>query len=412
MDPLTRVIRQTARDLWRQIFLSTLGWCLLVASAVAVVSMVLNLSLSLGLPRWHALVIVLIGAAIAPVLAYRKRVSPQAAAVHLDTVLGLKDRFATALYLRSNKPKDPLAQEVFRQAADLATGVNVRQAVPLTYPKVLRWVGAALVTMVLLSLLPEMDLLGLSKARTEKEQKLTQSEQVKNELAQAAKELQEQASNKAQPSNAPDEQHPLTQPGTPGAPPVTLPEKPAEQPMNVAQRLAELSKQDLTDPENQRKAASELSKASDELDQQARKEQAQAQQVDNAMSRLETQSHGPADDFVQALRRGDYQAAQQELKDLSKRSETMSEADKTKAAGQLQEVSKQLQEISRQQAEQQKQAQQNAEQPLRQAGVEEKKVQELRQQQMPPQQVQKALQDKGQDTQTAKQNAEAAQQAQ
>ncbi len=155
-----------------------------------------------------------------------------------------------------------------------------------------------------------------------------------------------------------------------------------------------LARRDLTNPEDRRKTQAEVSSIQERFEQKTRQQQERVDALQNMLSPLDAGERGPADRFTAALRRADFQAAQQEIARLSDQLKNgdLTEDQKQRLGEQLASLSEQLQDMADEQAEQQQQSLDEMKQALENAGVSENQAEELAQPDTSPAKVQEALQ--------------------
>src|SRR5687767_6038755 len=90
------------------ILVDWLATCVFVLAVLSLLLIILQRLVHFGVPRNALWIGVGAGAAVAVVMAFLRRPSREAAAVAIDERLGLKEKFSTALSVRS--VSDPFAQ--------------------------------------------------------------------------------------------------------------------------------------------------------------------------------------------------------------------------------------------------------------------------------------------------------------
>lgn len=388
MNALHRAIRLAQQRWFWQSWLRWTGWAALIGLGLAAALLVADRGLSLPIPGWVFLALVGLAIVVPAVWAWWTLPSASQAAMRVDHRLGLKDRLASGLFAASLAQDDPLAQQVMRDADRAAADIRLSQAVPVRFTRVWGWVVPAAGVVALLALFMPADLNLLRRGHN------SSQEQTHEAQAQAARAQIVQARSLIRELDT------------------QTPELSEADPAAVLKELAQLTQRDLSDPQAQRQAAAELSQVQDKL-AQAKQEKEQAfRTLQNAMSQLDTAQQGPANRFADALRRGDFDAAQRELESLARKVEQseLSESDKELLRQQLQQMSQQLEQLAQQAAQQQAQSQQQIQQSLQQAGLSQQQIQQLQQQGYPPQAVQQAvqqsLQQQGVNPQQAQQQAQ------
>jgi len=125
------------------IFLEALAWAGMGLGAAILVAITAQRVLDRTLN--HGGMLLAIGSAVTLLAAFVysmiHRPTENAAAIKIDQVLGLKEKFSTALYAR--KLSDPFAQASVRDAESAAQQVSLYNQFPLKFPK--QWFGTALI---------------------------------------------------------------------------------------------------------------------------------------------------------------------------------------------------------------------------------------------------------------------------
>lgn len=141
------------------LFLDALAWVAMGLGAVVLIAILAERVLDRQIA--HALIFLAAGAGLTLLgtFIYSLIVRPTAdqAAMKIDEVLGLKEKFSTALYARSLS--DPFAQASVRDAERTAEEVSLYKRFPLAFPK--KWFGTAavfLAALLVAELMPPMHL--------------------------------------------------------------------------------------------------------------------------------------------------------------------------------------------------------------------------------------------------------------
>src|ERR1044071_236250 len=179
MSRLDSHVAAVQRKLTLAVFIDWLGVCALGLGIAAIITIVLQKAIHFSIPSlllWSGVVATL---AVAALLTVLSRPSRDVAAVAIDEKLGLKEKFSTALSVRSMA--DPFAQAVVRDAEQTANSVQLAGRFPLTFPIRGYWAIGAIALACLAMFLPQMDLLGRQakiKAKQDEEHKIAESKQV------------------------------------------------------------------------------------------------------------------------------------------------------------------------------------------------------------------------------------------
>ena len=389
MSDIQRLVRRARRRLWLARAATWSGRWLMMALAAAVAVILTRRLLGVAVPETAGLLAVA-GLAVVGLVCtvVWPRVDDEQLAHRLDEKLGLKDRLGTAIALRSRNAggwSDFIVQDAERTART----ANVSRAIPVRAGRAWSWAAPAFaVAAVLFAFVPAgVDLFGLQQSQrqalADREAEAQQQEEqvireaIIRDLDAAERELREEAD-----------------------------------PQRLMDELATLTQREMLSPELRKEAAARLSDLTEKLDDAQQQQAEELQTLRNQMSRLDPQEPGPADAFADALRRGDFEAAQRELDRLGRSLEGMPDAQRQALQRQLDNLSQQLQQQAQQAAQQQQQAQQQIQQTLENAGLSQQQIQQLQQQNYNPQAVQQALQQQGMSQQQAQQTAQQIQQQQ
>ena len=383
---MTSIQRSVARAKRRVVLASLVrwtGWAALLALGAACVMRVVDQLLPLvALPLWAYFVpagLALIGAFA---LALRAMPGDAEAAVLLDDKLKLKDKLATAMYTATLPEQTDLTRQVAREGDEAAQRARtmVAQAVPVRFTKVWNAVPVVMGLVVAAVFVPEADPL-----------KQVERQQEKEEEARLAEHTEEIIINTTQ--NLPDGED------TPDT------EFVEGEPDEARGRLEAIAEEIRANPEKadelRREAAALASQEESRLEQQSDIVEATFRPLENSNSQLDSGVDGPANDFESAMRRNDFESAQeavQEMQEQIERNEEMTQEEREQAQQQLENLSQQLQQHAQnhqqQQQNQQQQAQQNLQQQLQQSGMSASQAQQTAQQMT--QQMQQAMQPQNQ----------------
>ncbi len=391
MKTILRSIAHAKRRIYLQNVISALGTLIAVGLMVALGLLCIDRLLAIPVSiRLYAVIGAV--AAVGPFLWARLRLPDDAATAEaIDRRMKLKDQVATALFAADIKD-DPFARRVVEDARKTASGLKLASGFPLRWTRVWAYVPpAAAVLAVLVVFLPQMDLLGIATARQQRNRQQQKTQQAQEHIVEAAALI---------------EQIQVTQPTTDGH---SLDELHPDQ---ALRELAQITKQDLSNPRLRDEAAAKLSQAQQALAQKSHNQQQQLDQLQNALSRLDPETPGPGDAFADALRRGDFEAAQEAIQELASKVESIDDHDRQALQDQLEDLASQLQQIAQQQAQNSQEANQQAQKMLSDAGLSPQQVQQLQQQGMPPEAIQQQLQQQGMPSQQAQQLANQVQQLQ
>jgi len=372
MTATQRILGRARRRLTGQLTLRALGWSLLIASAFAAAAVIATQSFGVRLEWWAYAALGGAALLVALLVGATRRPDTDDVAVMVDDRLKLKDKLGTSLYAATLDDNE-LTRQVIDDAERAAASANVGQAFPVRPTKVWGWALASVAVVALLTLDP----LGLYDSALQRaEAAKAQAEEAKQleELLAEAKKETEQLAEDAEERND---------------------DAAALDAADLDEQLeAMLTQRDLSNPEDQREAAAEVSDLQEKFEEQIAQKQAAVEALQNTMSQLDPAETGPADPFADALRRGDFSAAQEELAKLADEMEAgdLSENQKQAAAQQMAQLSQQLEQLAQQQQNLAEQAEQAANQAMQDAGLTQEQMDQLAQDGFDPQAVQEALQ--------------------
>jgi hypothetical protein len=134
MSRLDRHVNTVRTKLALTTLLKSLAWSILAFVVVVLVNILVDRFLVYRLPHWVAFFWAGFGVSVAGAVAYAfwRRPSAKQAAVAIDERLGLKEKFSTALYVRSSD--DPFAAAAVRDAEVTADNVSLHKRFPVQFP--------------------------------------------------------------------------------------------------------------------------------------------------------------------------------------------------------------------------------------------------------------------------------------
>jgi len=345
MHDISRVLSQAARRLWISDSLRTLTIMLTLGLTGLLVARVVERIFGYALP-WRTVFYAAAGAVVVGALAwsYVARRRALAVAQVLDEKAGLRETLSTALYME--RSQDPWARAVVESASARAKSVRVGDAIPIESPRF--WpvpIAAGMAFGLVWFFLPEFDIFKYKAEQIAQEQRAQAIVEVKTDLDQKKEELKK-ALEKAK---------------------VDFLDKPGDE------AEGKDKKADENDPDAMRReAVKRLTDLTEKLE--AQKEGEKADQVDamkEAMRQLKQPGDGPLNELSRALSRGDFNKAQEQLKQLSDKlaDSNTSPEDKAKAKEQMENLSKQLKQLAENQG--------NLAKQLQNAGLDKKTADEL-----------------------------------
>ena len=390
MGKIDQVLKRAGRRMLVQRWLDWLAVCLLVCVLIAGLMLMARLWL-LVLPTWAFGAVFGVAVLASIFLAAKQRPARGEVARQVDQRLDLKDHLATAVFA-AEQSSHPFAQVVIDNAEARAEQItSLRSAFGYRLGRTWLYVlgcSAALCGVSLYLVLAQPDPFGKRD----------------QQLQQAARELQQkkttehmvQANLKLQQINAKNVSRPKTL-------------------RQMKRQLDALSRKQIKTDAQRDKALEQLAQMRQRIIQQREQKEQQLRWMRNTMSRLNTTEDGPANNMLNAMQRGDFDAARLELKRLSSQMNNgqMTQPEKEKLSKQFSELEEQFRQAAAKQAAKQEQLQNNIRQSLEQAGLNEQQINQLSQQQFSPDQVQQMLEQAGQTAEQAReQSQQVSQQAQ
>lgn len=353
MTQLDRHVTTVRTKLALGTFVRALAWVWLVWFSL-VLLLVLADRFFRFLPT-HQLMWTGIGAGVsmagAIVYAIVRRPTSTHAAIAIDQKLSLKEKFSTALSLRSSQ--DPFAQLVIRDAERAAASVSMHKQFPLPFPRVSYATLAVMLSAALVAtLVKPMDLFGRVEAEKKKVELVKASEDAKKNIERALATVEAVA--RASGDN--------------------------EQIKQARNELADLLKTPINDPAKARlTAAKALSDVSEAVKQQVKKSQkfASARSDSKAFKSLQPpeEQDGPVAKAHNALAKGEFNKAVQNLKDAGEKFDQMTPEEQKKAAEQMKNLAQQLQQMA-----QDPNAQKTLENKMKELGADPKQAKEIAEQ--------------------------------
>ncbi len=197
MSLIDQRVRSARWRLWANRYLRYLGKCLLWAGLAWLVAVLVKKIFGLNIPLHHAAWIAAAAAGLAAMFWLMLTAEDRfAAAVALDEAGSVKERLSTALYLRTSD--DPFAQAAVADAERTAAMLQVRNVLPVRYPRPVSHAAATWgLALLLVWLLPTFDVAGrLQASRKKKEQAQRVEQVVAKEVKPKVKEVRERLSQK------------------------------------------------------------------------------------------------------------------------------------------------------------------------------------------------------------------------
>jgi len=361
MNEITRVLGQASRRLWISDTLRTLAIMVCIAFSGLIIAVMVERAFSFAFPWRPILIGTSIGAiTIALLWSILARRRFLAVARVLDERAGLRETLSTALYMQ--RSDDPWSKAVIETASATAKKVRVGDALPIETPRA--WpapLAAAIAFGLVWKFMPPLDLLKTNAIKVAQQQKQQAVVEVKADLEKKTEEIK-----------------------------AALAKAKVEFLDKSGDEKGEEKKPDAKDqdPDSMRRdAIKKLTDLTDKL--QAEKEGEKAAQLEaqkEAMRQLKQPGDGPLNEFSRSLARGDFNKAQEQLKQLTQKMAdgSMNPEQKAAAKQQMEAMAKQLKELSQGQGQMAKQ--------LEKAGLDKKSAEQLAKQAMNnPEALKKAM---------------------
>ena len=361
MNEISKVLGQAARRLWITDTLRTLTIMTCATLSGLLITVVVERAFSLAFP-WRTILIAAAAGCVVVSLAWSFLARRRALAVArvLDERAGLRETLSTALYMQ--RSDDPWSKAVIETASTTAKTVRVGDALPIETPKA--WpapLAAAIAFALVWKFMPALDLLKTNAVKVAQQQKQQAIVEVKADIEKKNEELKAalaKAKVEFLDTNGDEKGD----------------EKKADAKDQDTDAMLRDANKKLTDRTDKLKAEKEGEKA------------AQLEAQKEAMRQLKQPGDGPLNEFSRSLARGDFNKAQEQLKQLTQKMAdgSMSADQKAQAKEQMETMAKQLKQLSEGQGQVAKQ--------LEKAGLDKKTAEQLAKQAMNnPEALKKAM---------------------
>ncbi len=322
MEEIKRQVKRARRRMVLQQFLTIVAWSLFASLLVGAIGLAIPKIWALsGIDReaWKWTWIggsIATGLLMAGVWTYFVRRSALEAAIEIDRRFGLKERVSSTLALAPEELNSDIGQALMQDAARRVERIDVREhfkVVP-SWRNVLPIVPA--IALVLLPLLPDASTKKAEASATAKE---NETKQVRRALEKMAQQLKRSEAQKNDPTK--------------------LDEGKFKEMFDKVEKLTN------KDGLNRKDVMIELNNLSKELDK--RKQQlGGADQLKKELEKLKDIEKGPADKLAQAMKEGDFQAAQKEMQKLQEKlaAGELSKEDEKTLAKQAEKMKEKLEE--------------------------------------------------------------------
>ncbi len=350
MSRLDSHVATVQRRMTYAILVDWLAICAFVLTVLALLLIIAQRAIHFDLPISALWIGVGLGAVVAFTMTLINRPNSKTAAVALDERLNLKEKFSTALAVRSTS--DPFEQAVVRDAENTAQSVRLAGQFNVPFPTAGYWAIAALVITILVAMFfPQLDLFGRQKravAQREEQLKIAENKQMVKEAI---------AKIEAIPHALADNEQ-------------------------VKLAKAELAKMLEAPGRDTSKTARRIMDAMDKADQGLKEKakenknfaQAQANQKMFKSMNVPLDQKGPVADAHRDLVKGDYEEAVKKLDQAVKELDKMDPNQKKEAAQQMENLAQQLQQMAQDQKAMEKVAEQ-----MKQNGTNQQQIKQMQQ---------------------------------
>jgi hypothetical protein len=320
MEELQKQVRRAKRRITLQRFVNVLGWCWFAALLLAVVPIVIDKYKPLNVPLWAwgtgALAVGFIAALLWSWLVRGRSLE---AALEIDRRFGLKERVSSTLAMPQEDLQSEAGQTVAADAARRVARLEISEKFPISPPRRLLLPIVPVVLAVLVALFwNPVESQNAAQAKTEeqivKPQVKKASEAVRRQLAERQQKAKQEGLKEAE---------------------------------ELFKKMEEGTKQMASTPPDRDKALSKLNDLSRQL-QERRQQIGGAEKVKEQLNPPKDLKRGPADKFAQALNKGDFDKAMNELKNLQKELENgkLDEKEKEQLAKQIDQMKEKLDKMA------------------------------------------------------------------
>jgi hypothetical protein len=324
MADLEKQVRRVCRRLNFQRFVEILVWCWAAALALALCWVVAEKVWQPLVEPWWISVLASLGAGtvVAAAIWFFTRQSAVEAAVALDHAFGLKERVSSTLTLPEPLRDSPAGIALISDALKRVETIDVGEKFSLRLPRT-AWlpVVPALLVFLVATFVGQLGTPGSLQAKTEEEKKREQVETSSKELVKRFEEQKQQAKEQGF----------------------------AETEKLLAELAQKTQKEIESDKDiDQKKALSKLNTIQDAI-KERREKLGSTEQLQQQLDKMKGLSEkGPADKFHEALKKGDYKKAAEELTKMAEQLRTgkMSEEQKKQLAKQMEQMKEQLKKMA------------------------------------------------------------------
>lgn len=315
MTHLERQIHAAQRRLLLNRWLRTICICWAISFAVVAVILFIQRSFDLGWPVGGIALSVLGAGTVASIIwALVGREGPEAAAARLDQAAGLRERLSSGQYCE--KDDDPFARAVVADAERISASITARRHLPLAVPRPLPWTFSSALAAALMFLIVPGWLKPIEE--TKAQQTAVRVEQARDDVEKKLEPLKQMV-----------ESNPVL-----------------EQYREEIEGLDKLAGGKLRRPDDIRhEAVKKLDNLADKMRQRRENPEFDSVREMRKMLRRVEPTEAPTDKLAQALAKGDFEAAAEEVEKLQEQLATLKH-DKDKET--VQKLSEQLERIAQQ----------------------------------------------------------------
>lgn len=321
MDVLKQQVRRAQRRLALQRFIGVLAWCWFGALLVAAAMIAVDKYYPLGVLPWGWVAGALgAGLAAAIIWTWCTRRSQLEAALEIDRRFGLKERVSSTFALGADQLDSPAGKALIEDALKRVDRLHVAEQFRV---KLNRWTWlplapAALAFLLAMYLNPssgENQAGGSIASKAERKAVKTSTDALRKKLIERRKEAREQGLKDAEELFA-----------------------------KLEQGTKQLAKADLTD---RKQALVELNDLAKDLEKR-RQKLGGGEKLQDQLKQLKNIQQGPADKLADAMRKGDFQQAIKEIKQLRDQIENgkLDAEAKAQLGKQLEEMEKKLRQVA------------------------------------------------------------------
>ena len=326
MAEIEKQVRRVMRRLQLQKFLEVLSWCWVATLSLALAWILVEKAWRPLVDPWWLTLVGSVGLGIAAAVGvwYFRRAGQVEAAIAMDTAFGLRERVSTTLTLPSELRGTPAGEALVLDATKRVQSLDVAQKFVIQIPRTI-WLPLVPASLAfLIAMFVEFNSSSTAQAKTELSKERAQVEQAAKVLAQRFEKQQEKAKDENEGE--------------------TETEKLLAELARKAKDLQESKEKDI----DQKKGLTQFNGIQDAL-KERREKLGSSEQIQKQLEKLKLSAEkGPADKFSEAIKRGDFKKAIDELTKLSQqlKSGQITPEEKKQLEKQLAQMKEQLKKMS------------------------------------------------------------------